>query len=655
MLVEVAREVRSLHEQHASETQREKRPLAHSQGLERVDADQFGIVGVVETARRTGAGVSPAPPPNISPSHSGGAGAGTLPANSAETVAGGMARHAPVLRGVGVGSDGPPWVEATDPRRARAAHRSRGSEDPRGARHEGDEFRQGRTPSGKRDDASVRASEVAAPGGGSGTGGDALGARSWRGRGERPSNYRGGRPRGLCTSSLMQRDREVQTWSHRNSGARGSWRGRNGRRGGRGYGRFAVSDRFGGRGGDIPEAGEIRPALHDGTPKASCYASDSDSSDGRIGGERRTTGAPAQRGRQLERDDFSDRERSRSPSVGQDRGSPPRQPTPPAARTPSPVPVRTAEPNSPSPPRQLVPDASPPSPFNSSVPRAPVGSLRQSPPQALPERESSEVADSKRHSSRLQQDVAPFPKAALHYVAATVSQAPQPAPSRQAPLLPRDSSSPPRRIVADPRAAASLHSGSASRNARVLPASNGSQSSAHSQKAQGGLKRAVGAPIKEVVPHQGVKRVRVSEAQPAVQAAPVFSSDDEVQEVPAKSSAGQERGEWPHESKSADCLRGGTKDGVSSASQERQQSPPPQGYPGQRDWPEYPKTVTRLDWWQDDSVAATPEAPASHLMTAREKCSPFYAPLDFRLVLSSGLPPGEDGLFMMSYYYFLQP
>ena len=131
------------------------------------------------------------------------------------------------------------------------------------------------------------------------------------------------------------------------------------------------------------------------------------------------------------------------------------------------------------------------------------------------------------------------------------------------------------------------------------------------------------------------KRVRVSDEPPAFQDPVVFSSDEED----ASSAGGGKvagtgkdmRGEWPHVfkfrpqlrgrkctvcskdfvriciacGKCIDCFRGGNREcveGAEGAATERRQSPPPlqalslmeEEEPSAREWPEYPKTMTRL-------------------------------------------------------------
>lgn len=133
--------------------------------------------------------------------------------------------------------------------------------------------------------------------------------------------------------------------------------------------------------------------------------------------------------------------------------------------------------------------------------------------------------------------------------------------------------------------------------------------------------------MKKSSPQGGPKlRVRVSDAEPEAQEAPIFSSDEE--DGGSGSRRRDMRGEWPHEfkfrpqieggvgkecavcgkdfvrictacGKCMECFRGGNRECVEGATASkpppRRLSPPPDDVPDEREWPEYPRTMTRYE------------------------------------------------------------
>lgn len=331
--------------------------------------------------------------------------------------------------------------------------------------------------------------------------------------------------------------------------------------------------------------------------------------------------APAARGRRLERAPVDeDRDRSRSPSVGQDRGppqppvsSPAPAPTMPVSQPPSPLPLspppllnhaplHRSEAASRAPPP--MPPCAPPGP--SSLPHPPEDSPRTvyAPP-------------------TLQQPMnvlVPVPVGAPPLVALPPLVAPHQLP---APAL----------VTAPPAAPAPV--------AMLLPMATLPPSTSTTPAA------ATVAPLRGCLKgpsssSRGRKTVRVSNEEPSSQPAPIFSSDDE-DAATGGGGARDMRGEWPHEfkflpklgracsvcskdfvrictacGKCMECFRGGNRecvDGAKDAIPERRLSPPPaQGLreiPDEREWPEYPKTMTRLDLHADETVAKRPNGVAS--------------------------------------------
>lgn len=372
-----------------------------------------------------------------------------------------------------------------------------------------------------------------------------------------------------------------------------------------------------------------------------------------------------QRGRNAEREDIAaDRERSRSPSVGQDRG-PPSAPAPAPAPAPASAPVPTTSP----PPHRREPSSLQTAIESAAImSRAPSPPAQREPPSALRSTYSSAITLPMRPRQQPPPYSAVPPPLDGTSLTPPYSAVPPPLEGTSLlPLLPLPPQPPlfrpevdlPQQAVAPqapvslpvvPPAAANVTqtvsaamvsvgvsmdsisiSSMSSNGSAVIPAV-ALRKPAAAMGEGGGVKRternSAGSELAESSSVRGKKRVRVSEAEPSAQPAPVFSSDDEEEIRLGESTAGtrsqRSRGEWPHQfrfledargrlcavcrksmvrictacEKCDECFRGGDRECVPGAEVERRLSPPPQGSaaapPPWREWPEYPKTVTRF-------------------------------------------------------------
>lgn len=616
----------------------------------------YGTTGNGGIPRHTGTSAPLLPLPQLPGSFMSGAGTGTLALDSIQPVAS-RSRHGhdPSAR-VRVGVEDMGRKEMKDPRRARATQRGRGAEDPRGGRRDWEEHKQGNTLLGSRVEAQAPGQDTAVQGSQGDTERGVSGSGQGGAREEGIIDETDWRPRGRNSTSGVRQDQQPRKWQPYPGRGRGFRRGDRGRgrtQGNRGRGR-GNDDSVGGSGSHVgehfrdkhkSEVIERRSLAQSASSKIESH--DTDRNNGRRqASERERTSSLAPRGRKAVREDFTDdRERSRSPSVGQDRG-PTVAPAPispstgtlPSASTcvsqPSPAPTTA---------RELFPESSHPRQLNYAMA---IASNHPPPssavPQPLSHPHSLDAVQPTIYPSPIKKKGITLPVAPLPPIRTSLQQlgAPLPAavPTSPSPTPPKQATSPPREIVVIPDSAATSRTvASTSKPAASLTITPRTastimgelDSSICADQAGGGLKRPGRVVNKEPVPLRSMKRVRVSEAKPASQAAPIFSSDDETPEQSVKITANNElRGEWPHEfkflleakdrvcsvcekdfvrictacSKCVECVRNGNKECVVGASQERRHSPPPQGSAVQRDWPEYPKTVTRLDIQLDHAI-----------------------------------------------------